>query len=84
VAVVVLTLDYGRLPWIALVLAASFGTYGLGQEDRAGRLRGEHDHRDPGAAAAARFGYLLYLEQQGRPPSGARVRATRCSWSERV
>lgn len=28
-AVVVLTLDYGRLPWIALVLAVSFGTYGL-------------------------------------------------------
>jgi chloramphenicol-sensitive protein RarD len=29
VAVLVLTLDYGRLPWIALVLALSFGTYGL-------------------------------------------------------
>lgn len=29
VAVVVLTLDYGRLPWVALVLACSFGTYGL-------------------------------------------------------
>jgi chloramphenicol-sensitive protein RarD len=29
VAVVVLTVDYGRLPWIALLLAASFGTYGL-------------------------------------------------------
>jgi chloramphenicol-sensitive protein RarD len=29
VAVLVLTIDYGRLPWIALVLAASFGTYGL-------------------------------------------------------
>ena len=28
-AVVVLTLDYGRPPWIALVLACSFGTYGL-------------------------------------------------------
>jgi len=28
-AVVVLTVDYGRPPWIALVLAASFGTYGL-------------------------------------------------------
>ncbi|MEW9527728.1 EamA family transporter RarD [Microbispora sp. NPDC049125] len=28
-AVVILTLDYGRLPWIALVLAVSFGTYGL-------------------------------------------------------
>ena len=29
IGVVVLTADSGRLPWIALVLAASFGTYGL-------------------------------------------------------
>jgi chloramphenicol-sensitive protein RarD len=29
VAVLVLTLDYGRPPWIAVVLACSFGTYGL-------------------------------------------------------
>jgi chloramphenicol-sensitive protein RarD len=29
VAVVVLTVDYGRPPWIALVLAASFASYGL-------------------------------------------------------
>ncbi len=29
VAVAVLTLDYGRLPWIALTLALSFGVYGL-------------------------------------------------------
>jgi chloramphenicol-sensitive protein RarD len=28
-AVVVLTLDYGRLPYIALILAFSFGSYGL-------------------------------------------------------
>ena len=28
-AVVVLTVAYGTLPWIALVLAVSFGTYGL-------------------------------------------------------
>ncbi len=28
-AVGVLTWDYGRLPWVALVLALSFGTYGL-------------------------------------------------------
>jgi chloramphenicol-sensitive protein RarD len=28
-AVVVLTIDYGRLPWIALVLALTFGSYGL-------------------------------------------------------
>ncbi|WP_409331014.1 EamA family transporter RarD [Trujillonella humicola] len=29
VAVVVLTVDYGRPPWVALALAASFGLYGL-------------------------------------------------------
>lgn len=29
VAVVVLTAAYGRLPWIALILAFTFGTYGL-------------------------------------------------------
>jgi chloramphenicol-sensitive protein RarD len=29
VAVLVLTVDYGRLPWVALTLALSFGTYGL-------------------------------------------------------
>ncbi|MEI7655624.1 MAG: EamA family transporter RarD [Actinomycetes bacterium] len=28
-AVAVLAVDYGRLPWIALVLASSFGSYGL-------------------------------------------------------
>jgi chloramphenicol-sensitive protein RarD len=28
-AVLVLTFDYGRLPWIALTLAASFATYGV-------------------------------------------------------
>jgi len=28
-AVLVLTFDYGRLPWIALVLAATFATYGV-------------------------------------------------------
>jgi chloramphenicol-sensitive protein RarD len=28
-AIVVLTLDYGRLPWIALTLAASFASYGF-------------------------------------------------------
>jgi chloramphenicol-sensitive protein RarD len=29
VAVIVLSVDYGRLPWIALTLAVSFATYGL-------------------------------------------------------
>jgi chloramphenicol-sensitive protein RarD len=31
-AVVVLTIDYGRLPWVALVLAFSFGSYGLAKK----------------------------------------------------
>ena len=31
-AVLVLTLDYGRVPWIALALAFSFGTYGLAKK----------------------------------------------------
>jgi len=29
IAVIVLTVDYGRPPWIALILAVSFGLYGL-------------------------------------------------------
>ena len=33
VAVVVLTVDYGRPPWVALVLAFSFGDLRPGQED---------------------------------------------------
>lgn len=35
-AVVVITVGYGQLPWIALTLAASFGLYGL-VKNRAGR-----------------------------------------------
>jgi chloramphenicol-sensitive protein RarD len=32
VAVLVLTVDYGHPPWIAFLLAASFGTYGLAKK----------------------------------------------------
>jgi chloramphenicol-sensitive protein RarD len=32
VAVGVLTVDYGRLPWVSLLLACSFGTYGLAKK----------------------------------------------------
>ena len=37
-AVVVLSFDYGRLPWIALVLAGSFGIYGLAKNKLGGRV----------------------------------------------
>jgi chloramphenicol-sensitive protein RarD len=36
IAVLVLTIDYGRPPWIAIVLALSFGTYSLAK-NRVGR-----------------------------------------------
>ncbi|MFC5176749.1 EamA family transporter RarD [Nocardioides taihuensis] len=32
VAVLVLSVDYGHLPWVAIVLAFSFGTYGLAKK----------------------------------------------------
>src|SRR6478736_3364350 len=32
IAVVILTVDYGHPPWIALLLAGSFGTYGLAKK----------------------------------------------------
>lgn len=38
VAVVVLTLSYGKLPWIALVLAFSFGTYGFVKNRMGGKV----------------------------------------------
>ncbi|MEK9908525.1 MAG: EamA family transporter, partial [Aquiluna sp.] len=39
IAGLVLTFDYGRLPWIALVLALSFGTYSLAKNKVGGKIR---------------------------------------------
>jgi len=38
-AVVILTFDYGRPPWIALTLAISFGTYSLAKNRVGGKIR---------------------------------------------
>ena len=38
IAVTVLALDYGRLPWIALALAGSFGIYGLAKSKLGGKV----------------------------------------------
>lgn len=38
IAVTVLTIDYGRLPWIALALAVSFGIYGLAKSKLGGKV----------------------------------------------
>ncbi|GAB3681265.1 EamA family transporter RarD [Angustibacter aerolatus] len=67
VAVVVLTVDYGRPPWIALLLAVSFATYGL-MKKRVGvglgalaSLTSETVLLAPVAAVA-----LIWLEATGR------------------
>ena len=39
IAVVILTFDYGRPPWIALVLAVSFATYSLAKNRVGGKIR---------------------------------------------
>ncbi|MFM6939381.1 MAG: EamA family transporter RarD [Rhodoluna sp.] len=38
IAVTILTIDYGRLPWIALSLAGSFGIYGLAKSKLGGKV----------------------------------------------
>ena len=50
-AVVVLTVDYGRPPWVALLLACSFGTYGLAKKQAERRRGGEPRLRDRAAGA---------------------------------
>ncbi|WP_209020525.1 EamA family transporter RarD [Nocardioides sp. 1609] len=69
-AVCVLAWDYGRPPWIALILAFSFGTYGLAKKSA-----------DVGAVESLTFetvvlapfalGYLLLLAAQGTAHFGA-------------
>jgi chloramphenicol-sensitive protein RarD len=62
VAVVVLTVDYGRPPWVALVLAFSFATYGLSKKkanvDAVESLSVETLYIGP--IAAAYVGWLLW------------------------
>ncbi|WP_210439780.1 EamA family transporter RarD [Nocardioides xinjiangensis] len=70
VAVVVLALDYGRPPWVALVLAFSFGTYGLLKKqaavDAVESITLETLVLAPVAAA-----YVLWLVADGRSNFGS-------------
>lgn len=64
VAVLVLTLDYGRLPWIALVLATSFATYGvLKKQVNGGAV--ETLTIESGILTPVGVGYLIYLQSTG-------------------
>lgn len=44
VAVLTLTIDYGRLPWVALSLAISFGLYGLAKNKLADQVTALHSY----------------------------------------
>lgn len=43
-AVILLTVDYGRLPWVALTLAVSFGVYGLAKNKMADMVEPLHSY----------------------------------------
>jgi chloramphenicol-sensitive protein RarD len=63
-AIVVLAVDYGRLPWIALVLAASFGTYGY-LKKRAAVGAAESLAVETGVLALPALAVLIVLQVQG-------------------
>ncbi len=64
VAVAVLTWDYGRPPWVALVLAFSFGTYGLAKKT-AGVGAIESLAVETSLVAPFALGYLAWLGLSG-------------------
>jgi chloramphenicol-sensitive protein RarD len=65
VAVAVLTVDYGRLPWIALVLAGSFASYGLVKK-RLGLPPTDGLFVESATLAVPALGYLTWLTLAGR------------------
>jgi chloramphenicol-sensitive protein RarD len=64
-ACLVLTVDYGHPPWIALVLACSFGTYGLAKK-QAGAEAIESLTLETMLVTPLALGYLVWLGAQGR------------------
>jgi chloramphenicol-sensitive protein RarD len=65
VAVAVLTVDYGRLPWIALTLAVSFSSYGLVKK-RLGLPPTDGLFVESAVLALPALGYLVWLTATAR------------------
>jgi chloramphenicol-sensitive protein RarD len=63
-AVIVLTVDYGRLPWIALVLATSFATYGVIKKQVNGGAV-ETLTVESALLTPVALGYLIFLQSAG-------------------
>ena len=69
-AVVVITVDYGRLPYVALVLAVSFGSYGLCKKT-ANVGATESLAFETAVIAPFAVGYLAWLAAAGRSSFGS-------------
>ena len=69
IAVVVLTIDYGRLPWIALALAFSFGMYGFVKK-RLALPATDGLFLESSALALPALAYLIVLGAQGHSTFG--------------
>ncbi len=69
VAVVVLTIDYGRLPWIALALAFSFGMYGFVKK-RLGLPATDGLFLESSVLVLPALAYLIVLGAQGHSTFG--------------
>jgi chloramphenicol-sensitive protein RarD len=65
VAVIVLTVGYGHLPWIALSLAVSFATYGL-VKNRLNAGAVETLTVESGLLTPLAVGYVIFLQVQGQ------------------
>ncbi len=64
-AVAIIAFDYGRLPWIALALAVSFGSYGM-LKKRLGLPPTDGLLLESSALAAPALAYLVWLGTTGR------------------
>jgi chloramphenicol-sensitive protein RarD len=70
VAVLGLAIDYGRPPWVALVLAFSFGTYGLAKK-KAGAGAVESLVVETTVMAPVALGYIVFLTVTGASTFGS-------------
>ncbi|MFM1984579.1 MAG: hypothetical protein RL723_1014 [Actinomycetota bacterium] len=61
IAVTVLTIDYGRLPWMAFLLALSFGLYGLAKNKIGGRITAVNSYALESGLLVPVAGVILYL-----------------------
>ena len=78
VAVVVLTVDYGHPPWIALLLAGSFGTYGLAKKKADVEAVESLTFETLAARAAGARLHPVALRQRATATSAATAPATPC------